>query len=220
MANDDGPPNTEVPKKQPAEGRAASDKDTALQPTETLEQEASFGAAGIPKRMGQHRIKRAIASGGMGAVYEALQERPRRTVAIKLMRAGIASRSALRRFEYESQLLARLRRPGIAQVYETGTHRDGKVTVPYFAMEYIVGAKPVTDYAKDKKLGTRERMKLFANVCEAVHDGHQKGIIHRDRRYKSASALTADIERYLNNEAVIVLRDGFRRLAPNRPCRT
>ncbi|MCH8146599.1 MAG: serine/threonine protein kinase [Planctomycetes bacterium] len=151
-----------------------------LPPTQTQEHTPSPGAAGIPKRIGQYRIKRAIASGGMGTVYEALQEKPRRTVALKLMRAGIASRSALRRFEYESQLLARLRHPGIAQVYDAGTHKDGEVTVPYFAMEYIVGAKAVTDYAKDKKLGTRESMKLFSAVCEAVHHGHQKGIIHRD----------------------------------------
>jgi len=116
----------------------------------------------------------------MGTVYEAVQEKPRRTVAVKLMRAGIASRSALRRFEYESQLLARLRHPSIAQVYDAGTHKDGEVAVPYFAMEYIVGAKPITDYVRDKKLGARERMKLFVSACDAVHHGHQKGIIHRD----------------------------------------
>ena len=124
-----------------------------LPPTETQTQQSAPSAAPIPKRIGQYRIKRAIASGGMGTVYEALQEKPRRTVAVKLMRTGIASRSALRRFEYESQLLARLRHPGIAQVYDAGTHKGGEVTVPYFAMEYIIGAKPVTDYAKQKKLG-------------------------------------------------------------------
>jgi len=134
----------------------------------------------LPKRIAQYRIKRAIASGGMGTVYEALQEKPRRTVAVKVMRQGIASRSALRRFDFEAQLLARLRHPGIAQVYDAGTHRDGDVTVPYFAMEYIVGAKPITEYVRDKHLTTRERIKLFVTVCEAVHHGHQKGIIHRD----------------------------------------
>jgi len=140
----------------------------------------STGPVGFPQRIGQYRIQRAIASGGMGTVYEALQETPRRTVAVKVIRAGIASRSALRRFEYESQLLARLRHNGIAQVYEAGTHRDGEVTVPYFAMEYIVGARPITDYVVQAGLSTRERLKLFAEVCEAVHHGHQKGIIHRD----------------------------------------
>ncbi len=80
----------------------------------------------------------------------------------------------------ESQLLARLTHPGIAQVYEAGTHDDGSGAVPYFAMEYVPEAKTVIDFAEEKKLGTRERLELFAQVCDAVHHGHQKGIIHRD----------------------------------------
>jgi non-specific serine/threonine protein kinase/serine/threonine-protein kinase len=132
------------------------------------------------KRVGQYHIKRVLASGGMGTVYEATQEKPRRVVAIKLMKQGIASKSALRRFEYESQILARLRHPGIAQIYEAGTHRDDSGTVPYFAMEYIPHALSLTKYAKDKKLSTREKLDLFTQVCDAVHHGHQKGIIHRD----------------------------------------
>ncbi len=87
------------------------------QPTETIPPEAR---ARIRKRIGHYHVKRVLASGGMGTVYEATQEKPRRTVALKLMKHGIASRSALRRFEYESQILARLRHPGIAQVYEAG----------------------------------------------------------------------------------------------------
>jgi non-specific serine/threonine protein kinase/serine/threonine-protein kinase len=144
----------------------------------------------MPQRIGQFHIKNVIASGGMGTVYEAIQEHPRRTVAVKVMKLGIASRSALRRFEFESQLLARLRHPGIAQVFEAGTHqvepscdREGAEVagaVPYFAMEYIPNARPITAFAKDKKLGTRDRLRLSARVCDAVHHGHQKGIIHRD----------------------------------------
>ena len=131
-------------------------------------------------RIGRFLLEEVISFGGMGTVYRAVQEQPQRTVAVKVMREGLSSRSALRRFEYEAQLLARLRHPGIAQVYDAGTHRDGEVVVPYFATEYIVAAKPVSDYAKEKKLGTRERIELFAQVCDAVHHGHQKGIIHRD----------------------------------------
>ena len=145
--------------------------------TQTIQPKAE---ARIPKRIGHYHVKRVLASGGMGTVYEATQERPRRTVALKLMKHGIASRSAMRRFEYESQVLARLRHPGIAQVYEAGTHRDDSGTVPFFAMEYIVGARSITEYARDKNFGTRERLELFTHVCDAVHHGHQKGIIHRD----------------------------------------
>ncbi len=80
--------------------------------------------AKMPKQIGRYHVKRVIATGGMGTVYEAVQERPRRTVALKVMKRGVISRAARRRFEYESQLLARLRHPGIAQVYEAGMHDD------------------------------------------------------------------------------------------------
>jgi tetratricopeptide (TPR) repeat protein len=133
-----------------------------------------------PKKIGGYHVKRAIASGGMGTVYEAVQEHPRRTVALKVMKHGVASPSALRRFEYESQVLARLRHPGIAQVYDAGTHDDGTGAVPYFAMEYVPNAKSITQYVKEKKLSAPERLELLARVCDAVHHGHQKGIIHRD----------------------------------------
>ncbi len=125
-------------------------------------------------------IRRVIASGGMGTVYEAVQEHPRRSVAVKVMRQGVASRSALRRFEYEAQLLGRLSHPHIAQIYEAGTHQDDSGAVPFFAMEYIPNARPITTYADKNGLGIRERLELFAAVCDAVHHGHTKGIIHRD----------------------------------------
>ena len=168
------------PDHQPDTIESDDTESTAPPPTESLEHTPSSGSAGISKRIGQYHIKRVIGSGGMGTVYEAVQEKPRRTVALKLMKHGIASRSALRRFEYESQILGRLRHPGIAQIYEAGTHRDDSGTVPFFAMEYIVGAKPVTKYAAAKKLGIRQKLELFAQVCDAIHHGHQKGIVHRD----------------------------------------
>ena len=143
-----------------------------------------YAAGAIPKEIGDYRIQRVIGCGGMGTVYEAFQEHPRRTVALKVMKEGIASRSALRRFEYESQILARLRHPCIAQVYAAGTHRQedkpDSPGVPYFAMEYIPNARPITHYQREKRLGSRDRLELFKQVCDAVHHGHQKGIIHRD----------------------------------------
>ncbi|MHC4650064.1 MAG: serine/threonine protein kinase [Planctomycetota bacterium] len=133
-----------------------------------------------PRRIGHYHVKRTIGTGGMGTVYEAVQEHPRRTVALKVMKPGIASRSALHRFEYEAQILARLRHPNIAQVYEAGTHDAGEGPVPYFVMEYIPNARSVTDFATGRKLGTRQRLELFAKVCDAINHGHQRGIIHRD----------------------------------------
>jgi tetratricopeptide (TPR) repeat protein/tRNA A-37 threonylcarbamoyl transferase component Bud32 len=134
----------------------------------------------MPHRIGHYTIQSIIASGGMGTVFKAVQESPHRTVALKVMKAGVNSASELRRFEFEAQLLGRLRHPGIAQIYEAGTHCEGGSSVPFFAMEYIPNAKNIIQYAQDKNLGTRERLELFAQVCEAVHHGHQKGIVHRD----------------------------------------
>ncbi len=130
-------------------------------------------------QLGKYRLQHVIAAGGMGTVYEALQEEPRRTVALKVMRPGLASRSALCRFKHESEILGRLRHPGIAQIYEAGTH-GGEHGAPYFAMEYIPGARSITRYAAEQGLSSRQRLELFTHVCEAVHAGHQRGIIHRD----------------------------------------
>ncbi|MCH2136693.1 MAG: serine/threonine protein kinase [Phycisphaerales bacterium] len=134
----------------------------------------------LPSSIGQFKVRRLIGTGGMGAVYEALQDIPRRKVAVKVMKRGITSGSALRRFQLEAEVLGRLHHPGIAQIYEAGTWDDGSGGVPFFAMEYIAGAKELTRYALDKELDTASRLKLFAAVCDAVHHGHLKGVVHRD----------------------------------------
>ena len=136
--------------------------------------------AKFPSSIGPYRISAIIGQGGMGTVYKAMQDSPRRSVALKVVKKGVTSRSARKRFEYEAQTLGRLRHENIAQIYEAGTHESEEVTQPYFAMEYIPNAKSITQYARDKNLGTRERLALFSKVCDAIQHGHQKGIIHRD----------------------------------------
>ena len=134
-------------------------------------------------RIGNYHIRRIIAMGGMGIVYEAVQEHPHRTVALKVMRVGVTSKSAMRRFEYEVQTLARLPHANIAQIYEAGTHTDPlspSESVPYFAMEYVPNARPLIEYANVKKLTVRERLALFTKICDAVDHANQRGIIHRD----------------------------------------
>ncbi|MFQ5502533.1 MAG: tetratricopeptide repeat protein [Phycisphaerae bacterium] len=155
---------------------------TFLEPPTAADLDSGLGLAAerLPTEIGGYRIERIIGSGGMGRVYQALQEKPRRTVALKVMQRGITSRSAQRRFEFESQTLAHLRHPNIAQVYEAGTHDEDGDAVPYFVMEYIPDAMPMTEYAARKILNLRQRLEILVQVCDAVHHGHQKGIIHRD----------------------------------------
>lgn len=133
-----------------------------------------------PQKIGQYLIKRVIASGGMGTVYEALQENPKRPVAVKVVKSSLESESAVRRLEYEAQMLARLRHPGIAQIYEAGSYDDNDHQTPFFAMEYIPNAKTIIEYARDNTSGSSERIDLFLQVCDAIHHGHQRGIVHRD----------------------------------------
>src|SRR5258706_14942188 len=90
-------------------------------------------------KIGRYKITRLIGEGGMGAVYEAEQDQPRRTVALKVIKPGMASAALLKRFEQEAQALGRLQHPGIAQIYEAGTADTGYGPQPYFAMEFILG---------------------------------------------------------------------------------
>ncbi|MCH7873507.1 MAG: serine/threonine protein kinase, partial [Planctomycetes bacterium] len=135
------------------------------------------------KRIGRYTLERVIAVGGMAIVYEARQENPDRTIALKVMKRAVASRSALRRFKFETQTLARLAHPNIARIHDAGLHDDPAIPgdpVPYFAMELIAGARTLIEYANENGLRTRGRLELFIRVCDAVHHGHQKGVIHRD----------------------------------------
>jgi len=133
----------------------------------------------IPATIGRYRILRLLGEGGMGAVYEAEQEQPRRTVALKVIKPGLATPELLRRFEQESQALGRLQHPGIAQIYEAGTANSGFGPQPFFAMEFIEG-ESLLQYAEAHQLKTRQRLELMAKVCEAVQHAHQRGVIHRD----------------------------------------
>lgn len=148
-------------------------------------------ASRLPTRVGRYRIVRLIGEGGMGAVYEAQQESPKRPVAIKVIRSGLVSRSTLQRFEQEFQVLGKLNHPGIAQVYEAGIineHGDfvegdvkGSPTPgqPFFAMELIQGL-PIDSFADAHDLSSRDRLALVALVCDAVEHAHQHGVVHRD----------------------------------------
>lgn len=135
---------------------------------------------GMPKRIGQYTVKQRLATGGMGSVYLAVQDHPKRTVALKVMKQGIVSAATLKRFEFESQVLARLRHPNIGQIFESGTFDDGEESVPYFAMEYIPNAKTIADHVRARSLDSSGILEIFVKVCGAVHHGHQKGVIHRD----------------------------------------
>jgi WD40 repeat protein/predicted Ser/Thr protein kinase len=130
----------------------------------------------VPHQIGRYRVLRLLGEGGMGAVYEAEQDRPQRTVALKVIRPGLLAPELLRRFAHEVEILGRLHHPGIAQIHEASVAQDGQ---PFFAMEFIRGL-PLDEYARQRSLTLRDRVELLARVCDAVQHAHDQGVIHRD----------------------------------------
>ena len=131
----------------------------------------------LPERIGPYVVHRRLGVGGMGIVYEAEQQNPRRPVAIKVIRGGGADDDYhIRLFHREAYTLARLRHPSIADIFEAGQTDDGQ---HYFAMELVRG-KPLNEYVRDESIPRRRRLDLFSKVCEAINYAHQRGVIHRD----------------------------------------
>jgi tetratricopeptide (TPR) repeat protein/predicted Ser/Thr protein kinase len=143
-----------------------------------------------PAQVGPYRVLRKLGEGGMGAVYLAEQQSPRRPVALKVVRPGRVTPLLLQRFRLESQILGWLKHPAVAQVYEAGECDGPGGPQPYYAMEYVEG-EPLTGFATGRGLDARRRLELFAAVCDGVEAAHQRGVIHRD--LKPANILvTAD----------------------------
>ena len=126
---------------------------------------------------GKYRLSEPIGEGGMGSVWVAHQSEPvKRKVAVKLIKAGMDSKSVLARFEAERQALTVMDHPNIAKVLDGGLTPDGR---PFFVMELVKGV-PITEYCDACKLTPQQRLELFVPVCQAIQHAHQKGIIHRD----------------------------------------
>ena len=144
-------------------------------PTASTQPPSAAEASGT--RIGPYKLLQPIGEGGMGTVWMAEQLEPvRRTVALKIVKAGLDSAQVVARFEAERQALALMDHPNIARVLEAGSTEAGR---PYFVMELVKGV-PITKYCDAQRLSLRQRLELFIPVCQAIQHAHQKGIIHRD----------------------------------------
>lgn len=132
----------------------------------------------IPSHIGPYAIQRPLGSGGMGAVYLAVRDDQsyQRQVAIKIIRKGMESERILQRFRRERQIIASLDHPNIARLLDGGATDDGR---PYIVMEYVEGM-PIDAWCDQRRLNIEQRLRLFLQVCEAIHYAHQNLIIHRD----------------------------------------
>ena len=115
---------------------------------------------------GRYKLLQQIGEGGMGCVWMADQTEPvKRRVAVKLIRVERGqSRTVLSRFEAERQAIALMDHPHIAKLLDAGTTPDGS---PFFVMELVKGI-PLNEYCDEHKLGIRDRLQLFMQVCSAM----------------------------------------------------
>ena len=129
--------------------------------------------ADLPKVPG-YELLRELGRGGMGVVYLARQERPARTVALKLVRA--ASHPGVReRFAREAAAIARLQHPNVVQIYEVGEAAGW----PYLALEYVEGTS-LDRALNGRPKPPREAAAFLQLLASAMHAAHRRGIVHRD----------------------------------------
>lgn len=147
-------------------------------------------AEGIPSPrlpdISGYEILGEIGRGGMGVVYRAQQHRPRRAVALKMILDGrFASEHDLRRFENEAEIIGALDHPNIVPILEFGQHEG----LHYFSMPLLGGGSLAESQPRLSK-DPRAVARLVAEVADAVHHAHRRGILHRD--LKPANILLDD----------------------------
>jgi len=146
---------------------------------------------GLGMSIGRYRLLQKIGEGGMGIVYMAEQEKPvRRRVALKIIKPGMGTDQVIARFEAERQAHALMDHPNIAKVLDAGTTDTGR---PYFVMDLVKGV-PITEYCDRNHLSPKERLELFAPVCQAIQHAHQKGLIHRDIKPSNVLVTLSDLK--------------------------
>lgn len=144
---------------------------------------SAHDAAGLsppPDLVPGHRLVAPLASGGSGIVFVAEQLKPRRQVAIKLLRHGVPHPADRRRFEFEAELLARMSHPGIAAVHAAGLLPEAHGGSPWISMELVEGARRIDEWCRERALDDAKRVELVISVADAVQHAHRNGAIHRD----------------------------------------
>jgi serine/threonine-protein kinase len=134
------------------------------------------GVAG--ESLGPWTLVEPLGEGGMGSVWRATRNDGRfeGEAAIKLLRTGLFSASSQQRFRREGAILARLRHPGIAQLFDAGVTSRGQ---PFLVLEYVPGDR-IDRWCDARELPVAARVNLVARVADAVSTAHSQLVIHRD----------------------------------------
>jgi non-specific serine/threonine protein kinase/serine/threonine-protein kinase len=133
-------------------------------------------------------------------------------VALKVIPAGPDSDAALAGLGAERGALGRLDHPSLARVLDAGMAEDGRA---WFATEWVPGV-PFTEHCDRERLGVRERLQLFAEVCEAIHHAHTQGVVHRNLKPSKVLVTTAEVR----PRPKVVDLGGTATLDPERRART
>ncbi|MEM8757674.1 MAG: serine/threonine-protein kinase, partial [Planctomycetota bacterium] len=140
-------------------------------------------------QLGRYMLIEQLGEGGFGTVWLAEQLEPVvRRVALKVIKVGMDTKQVVARFEAERQALAVMEHPHIARVFDAGQTETGR---PYFVMELTPGPS-IVEHCAAHGLSIRDRLDLFAKVCDAIQHAHQKGVIHRDIKSKNVLVTVSD----------------------------
>jgi len=130
----------------------------------------------IGETLGSHRIVSEIGRGGMGVVYLAEHAMIGRKVAVKLLRADVAT-DQVERFFNEARAAAKLHHPGLVETFDFGHHTDGSA---YIVMEFLAGESLAERLEREPKLPMEFACTIARAVASALRVAHGEGIIHRD----------------------------------------
>ena len=129
---------------------------------------------------GRYRVVSRIADGGMATVYQAVDERLGRTVAIKIMHTQLAQGphrdQFVERFHREARSAAAIANPHIVQVYDTGEF-DG---LDYLIMEYVHGVNLRYEMNQQGTFSVRETLRIIGETLDGLASAHRAGVVHRD----------------------------------------
>ena len=129
----------------------------------------------------KYRLERLLGQGGMGAVYLATHLGTERYVALKLITPQfMRNEEFVERFKREARAAGRLRHPNVVDVTDFGFSGAGKDRVAYLVMEYLDGCTLSDVLAEEERLPLYWVVDILEQVCAAVHEAHQQGVVHRD----------------------------------------
>ena len=129
------------------------------------------------EQLGPYRIGRKLGKGGMGSVYEAVEEMTGQRVAVKALSPQLAAADGFReRFEAEIESLKKLQHEGIVRLYGYGEHEG----VLFYSMELVEGPSLEQEINAGRRFDWYESLSLAIQICRALKHAHDHGVVHRD----------------------------------------